>query len=78
MANKPDKVKNETPLFYALSKHKSQSDRLSLVSMFLEHSASLNLNHLNVDNKTVFEAYASDEVQQITGTCSGTTYDQAA
>ena len=62
LANMPDKTKNETPLFYALSKHKSASDRLSLVSVFLQHSTALNLNHLNADKKTVYEAYASDDV----------------
>ena len=56
-----DKSKNETPLFYALSKHKSASDRMSLVSVFLQHQSALNLNHMNAEKKTVFEAYASDD-----------------
>ena len=77
LASMPDKLKNETPLFYALSKHKSQSDRFELTSLFMKHAYVLDLNHLNKDKKKVFEAYASDEVPEA-GTCSGTVYDQAA
>ena len=73
----PDKLKNETPLFYTLSKHKSQEDRLALVSLYMKHSSSLNLNHLNNDKKTSYEAYESDDVDS-SGTCTGKSYDQAA
>ena len=59
----PDKVKNETPLFYALSKHKSQADRLALATLYLKNSSSLDLNHLNSERKTVYEAYATDDIE---------------
>jgi len=36
LANMPDKVRGETPLFYALSKHKDSQTRTSLAKIFLE------------------------------------------
>ena len=74
LANMPDKIKNETPLFYALSKHKSQADRLALVSLYMKNSAILNLDHQNSDKKTAYEAYESDDTDS-TGTCTGKSYD---
>ena len=62
LASMSDKLKDETPLFYALSKHKSQTDRVALATMFRKYSNSLDLNHLNSEKKTVYEAYASDDV----------------
>ena len=77
LASKPDKLKNETPIFYALSKHKSQEDRLFLMQQFLNHSQSINLNHTNSDSKTAYEAYALEDVEG-NGTCSGQSLDRAA
>lgn len=36
LANMPDKERGETPLFYALSKHKDSQTRTSLAKIFLE------------------------------------------
>ena len=44
----------------------------------MKNANQLDLNHLNTDRKTVYEAYASNEIELVTGTCTGTMYDPAA
>jgi hypothetical protein len=46
---------NETPLFFALSKLKTQTDKVNMVRMFLE--AKVNLAHENKEGLTAGEAY---------------------
>ena len=46
---------NETPLFFALSKLKTQSEKVNMVKLFLD--ANVNLAHENKDGLTASEAY---------------------
>ena len=65
LSNTPDSLKNETPIFYVLSKHKdSQTTRLALVDLFIKRAetAGVDLGHRNTDGKTCYEAYATNEV----------------
>ena len=78
----------ETPLFYALSRHKFAHTRYSLSQLFLECKEStekknkqvaVNFLHRNKDGKTVYEAYSMDALKQVsTGKCTGSSIDEAA
>ena len=90
LANTPDKAKNETPLFYVLSKHKqSQNTRMSLTDIFLKYAdqSSIDLSHKNSDGKACYEAYATDEIVRAQSSdvtevnevqCTGASVDLAA
>ena len=74
LAERKDSVKEETPLFYTLSKHQSNSTRLSLAQLFVDHNERalaaekskkakpVDLQKKNIDGKTVYEAYSADAI----------------
>ena len=76
LAERKDSVKEETPLFYTLSKHQSNSTRLSLAQLFVDHNERalaaekskkakpVDLQKKNIDGKTVYEAYSADAIAQ--------------
>ena len=54
--NQGDLRNNESPVFYALSKIKSQADKIKMAKALLKHP-DLDLEKANKDHRTCYEAY---------------------